>query len=98
MATFITTLKFTDQGIRNIQETRQRAGDFQETAKQMGASVREVFWTLGPSDGVIVFDAPDEETATALMLRLAAQGNVQTQTSRAYRTSEMEGILNKVRQ
>ena len=31
----------------------------------MGVKVRDIFWTLGHFDGVIVFDAPDDETAPA---------------------------------
>jgi uncharacterized protein with GYD domain len=32
--------------------------------------VSEIYWTLGPNDGLIIMDAPDEETATALMLKV----------------------------
>ena len=96
MATFISTLTFTEQGLRNIRQTRERAEAFGETAKQVGASVTDVFWTLGSSDGVIIFDAPDDETATALMLRLGAQGNVRPRTERAFRASEIDGVLGNV--
>jgi len=41
----------------------------------------------------VVFEAPDEETATALMLHLGSLGNVQTQTARAFTAAEMEKIL-----
>jgi uncharacterized protein with GYD domain len=46
----------------------------------------------------VVFDAPDEETATALMLYLGSFGNVHTQTARAYNAEEMEPILGKLPQ
>lgn len=96
MATFISTIKFTAQGITNVKETCKRAEAFKAKAKKMGVDVHEVYWTLGPADGLIVFDAPDEQTATAVMLHLGALGNVQTQTARAYTASEMEQILAKV--
>jgi len=96
MATFISTIKFTEQGIQNINDTCTRANAFKSAAKKMGVKVQDVYWTLGPCDGLRVFHAPDEETATALMLHLGSAGNVHTQTARAYKAAEMEGILAKI--
>jgi len=62
----------------------------------MGVRVKSIYWTLGPFDGLMVFDVADEETATALILRLASSGNVHTQTARAYEALEMEKILGKL--
>ena len=98
MATFITTIRFTEQGLQGIQESPKRAAAFKATAKKMGVKVKDVYWTLGHFDGVIIFDAPDDETATAAMLHLSSQGNVHTTTARAFGSSEMEkvvGILKK---
>jgi uncharacterized protein with GYD domain len=96
MATFISTIKFTGQGIQNIKDTCKRANAFKTKAKKMGVKVQDIYWTLGPFDGLLVFDAPDEETATAVVLHLGTLGNVQTQTARAYNSSEMEGVLAKL--
>ena len=96
MPTFLTTIKFTDQGIRNIQDTGKRASAFKAMAKKMGVKVANIYWTLGAIDGAIIFDAPDEETATALMLQLTSLGNLNTQTSRAFDAAEMNTILSKL--
>ena len=96
MPTFLTTIKFTDQGIRNIQDTGKRASAFKAMAKKMGVKVANIYWTLGAIDGAIIFDAPDEETATALMLQLTSLGNLKTQTSRAFDAAEMNTILSKL--
>ena len=69
------------------------AAAFKGAAKKMGVKITGQFWTLGPFDGLLVFEAPDDETATALMLHLGALGNVQTQTARAFTAIEMEKIL-----
>lgn len=95
MATFVSTLRFTGQGLKNLQSTRERADDFKAAAVRMGVDVKNVFWTLGPYDGLLVFDAPDDETATALMLQVTSMGNVHSQTARAYDADEMEQILAK---
>ena len=96
MATFISTVQFTDQGMKDIKATGKRAEAFQAIAANMGVEVRNIFWTLGRFDGLLVFDAPDEETATALMLHLGSFGNVHTETMRAYEASEMVHILGKL--
>ncbi|MGF1581207.1 MAG: GYD domain-containing protein [Gemmataceae bacterium] len=96
MQRYIATIKFTQQGISNIKETCQRAEAFKSAAKSMGVEVVDIYWTLGPFDGLLVLDAPDEATVTAAMLQLGTQGNVETQTSRAFNASEMGSITSKL--
>jgi uncharacterized protein with GYD domain len=47
---------------------------------------------MGYFDGVIIFDAPDDETATAAMLHLGGQGYVHTTTGRAFQADEIGKI------
>ena len=96
MATFISTIKFTDQGVKAIQDTTKRAAGVKAAAKKLGIKVTNTFWTLGAFDGLLVFDAPDDETATALMLHVGSQGNVQTTTARAFNAAEMDKILSSM--
>jgi uncharacterized protein with GYD domain len=96
MPTFVSTVQFSDQGRREIRATCNRAEKFKVAAAKMGVELTSIFWTLGPFDGVLIFDAPDEETATAAMLYLGSYGNVQTQTARAYRAEEMEQLLTRL--
>src|SRR5438128_4983613 len=93
MATFITTVQFTEQGIKAIWDTCDRAAAFKAAAKKMGVKVTGSYWTLGAFDGLIVFEAPDEATATAAMLHLSSSGNLQTQTARAFDAAEMQKVL-----
>jgi uncharacterized protein with GYD domain len=93
MATFITTLHFTEQGIKAARDTCDRAAAFRAAARKLGVKVTGLYWTLGAFDGVIVCEAPDEATATALLLHLVALGNVRTQTARAFDAAEMRKIL-----
>ena len=96
MATFITNIKFTQQGVKDISNTSKRAAAFKAEAKKLGAKIRDVYWTLGDHDGLLIFDAPDDETATAAMLHLGSMGNVHTSTVRAFTASEIDKILTKV--
>jgi uncharacterized protein with GYD domain len=96
MATFITTIKFTQQGVKGIDETTRRAAAFKAAAKKLGVKVANVYWTLGEFDGVVILEAPDDQTAMTALLHLASQGNVHTTTVRAFTAAEMEKILTKV--
>ena len=97
MATFLSTIKFTEQGIKAIGETTRRAAAMKTAAQKFGVQVKEIYWTLGASDGLLIFDAPDEETATAVVLYVGSLGNVQTTTARAFNAEEMEQVLAKLR-
>lgn len=72
MATFITTIKFTQQGIKDICETTNRAAVLKASAKKIGVKVTNIYWTLGDYDGLLILEAPDDETATTLLLHLGA--------------------------
>lgn len=93
MATFVSTIKLTDQGIKSISDTTKRATAFKTAAKSMGVKVISQFWTLGQFDGLLVYEAPDDEMATAAMLRLGSLDYVHTSTLRAFNAAEMDKIL-----
>jgi len=93
MATFITTLHFTEQGVKAVRDTCERAAAFKATARKMGVKLTGMYWTLGAFDGLIVCEAPDEATATAALLHLGSLGNIRTQTARAFDAAEMQKVL-----
>ncbi len=96
MATYLSTIKFTQQGFKAIRDTTKRAAALKVTTKKMGIKVANIYWTLGAYDGLLIFEAPDDETATGLLLQLATEGNVQTTTVRAFTAAEMDKILEKM--
>ena len=96
MARFVATIRFTGQGIKSIQETTRRAASFKAAAKKLGVNVLDIYWCLGPFDGLLIFEAPDSQVATSAMLYLSAQGNVQTQTAEVFSAADVEKILKRV--
>jgi uncharacterized protein with GYD domain len=59
----------------------------------MGVRVKEIYWTMGQYDVVTIIDAPDDATATRVLLAAGSMGNVQTETLRAYTQNEVARIL-----
>lgn len=96
MATFISLITLTQQGEEDIRHTIDRSDAFREMADRLGVKVQEIYWTLGGYDGVIIFEAEDDETATALILGLGAKGSVRTSTLRAFNRDQMGSILGRV--
>jgi len=96
MPTFIALIDYTEQGIRNFKDTTKRADAFVETAKAGGVTVKEVYWTIGAHDGVLILDAPDEAAVAGVLVALAARGNVKTHTLRAFTREEIDAVIAKV--
>jgi uncharacterized protein with GYD domain len=97
MATYVSLIQFTDQGIRNVKDTVKRGEAAIAEAEKMGMKVTEEFWTMGAYDVVVLFEAPDEATMSAFILKIGSMGNVKGQTLRAFRREEMEKILAKIK-
>jgi uncharacterized protein with GYD domain len=96
MATYVALFNWTDQGIRNVTETVNRYDKSTQLAQRHGVSFEQVYWTVGPYDIVAVFEAPDDESASAFLLELSSAGNLRTTTLRAYDRDEMSGILERL--
>ena len=97
MATYLTLIKLTEKGAKDIKDSCKRAAEFKSHAKKHGIEVvREQYWCMGTYDGAIIFDAPDDESAAAAMASLTSRECVTTQTMRAFTAQEMGKILERV--
>lgn len=96
MVTYISLCTFTDQGIRSIKESTQRADMVREAASKFGSKMTQLYWTQGQYDLISIIEAPDESSATAFGLAIASAGNVRMQTLRAFNRDEMNNILSKL--
>jgi uncharacterized protein with GYD domain len=96
MPTYVSLINWTDQGIRTVKETVDRGATFAELAQKHGASLEQVYWTVGPYDIVAIIEAPDDESATALLLEAGTLGNIRTTTLRAYDREQMSGIIQRL--
>src|SRR5437016_2420248 len=97
MPTYISLLNWTESGEKNVKDTAKRQEAFAKAARKIGVEVIHAYWTMGTCDGVLLFEAPDDETATAAMLSLGTHGSVRTQTMRAFTATEMEKIVAKLK-
>ncbi len=96
MATYISLINFTDQGIRNVKQSPERAQAFRDMVEKAGATVKAIYWTLGNYDIVAITDVPDDATAMTLLLTTGSLGNIRTQTLKGFSAEEMAPILAKM--
>src|SRR5947209_13059878 len=96
MATYLALLRFTEQGAKEAKDSCKRAAELRSHAKKHNVEIKEQLWCLGPYDGALLFEAADDETATAAMLSLSSRGHVTTLTMRSFTAAEMEKTLAKV--
>ncbi len=95
MATFISLLNFTDQGIRNVKESPDRYEAFRAMAEKVGVKVKGFYYTVGHYDMVLIVEGSDEAATTA-MLKLGSLGNVRTETLRGFTSEEMRKMIGKM--
>ncbi len=93
MPTFVALVDFTAQGVENLKDSPKRAETFVQWAESKGVVVKDLYWTTGGHDGVLIIEAPNEILATSIFLTLASAGNVRTQTMRAFNREEFESCL-----
>lgn len=89
MARYVTLIRFTDQGARNMRKSPGRALAFRKGAEKLGITVESQLWTMGAYDGLVVLSG-DENKILSCLAQLGAQGNVRTETLRAFDAREVK--------
>lgn len=95
MPSYVSLIDWTQQGVASFKDSVDRYEAAQQHFEQLGVRFVDVYWTLGEHDIVAVLEAPDDETATAALLAIGAQGNIRTKTMRAFSRDEMRAVIDK---
>jgi len=93
MPTYISLLRYTEEGAKNIKESPARLDAAKKLFQSMGAELKQWYLVMGQYDAVVVTEGPDDETAAKLLLMIGAQGNIRTETFRAFTEDEYRKII-----
>ena len=93
MPTYIMLLRWTEQGVGKIKESPSRLDAFKQALQQAGGALKGFYLVTGRYDMVAVVEAPDEEALARLALATGSQGNVRTETLRAFTEDEYRRII-----
>ena len=93
MATYISLISWTEQGIGNVKDSPKRLDQAREAFASIGVTLKDVYLTMGDYDLVTVVDAPDAATAAKALLMIGATGNISTTTLTAFTEDEYRDII-----
>ena len=96
MATYITLINLTEQGVKTIKDLPARLAAGRQAMEANGGKLLQYYLTLGAQDAVVITELPDDETAASVALQQAGLGNLRTTTMRAFTEAESPGILSKM--
>ena len=97
MPTYIALLNWTGQGIKNVNDSPSRLDAGREAFKKLGVNLKETYLTMGRYDHVCIIEAPDDEAFATAMLTLGAQGNVKTETLKAFTEDQYRKICASIK-
>jgi uncharacterized protein with GYD domain len=93
MATYISLLRYTQKGAENIKESPARLDAAKKAFQSMGAELKQWYLVMGQYDAVVISEGPDDETVAKLLLVIGGQGNIHTETFRAFTEDEYRKII-----
>jgi uncharacterized protein with GYD domain len=97
MANYVVLLNWTEQGIKEFEDSPSRADAGREEMEKLGVKLKDIYWTVGAHDLVLLCDAPDDGSMAAALLRLGSAGNVRSTTLRAFTRAEFEEVAARAR-
>lgn len=96
MARYIVLGTFTDQGIKDVRNLRQRVQENMQRGEQLGLKAEGWYLTMGRYDFAVLVEAPDDQTVAAQVLGVASRGGSRPETLRAFTLDEVDAILQKM--
>ncbi len=93
MPTYVMLARWTDQGIRAINESPRRIDAAKKSLEEMGGQFRSILMTMGDYDLVGIYDAPDDAVAARFSIMLGQTGNVRTTSLKAFPEEAFRQII-----
>ena len=93
MPTYISLIRYTQQGIQSVKEGPARLDAARQVFQSMGATIKDFYLVTGQYDAVIIGEGPDDETMAKLALSIGSLGSIRTETIRAFTEDEYRRII-----
>src|SRR5947199_9912112 len=88
MPTYISLLRYTQQGIMDAKNGPARLDAAKEAFRRAGAEMKAFYLLMGPYDALAILEVPDDVTGARMALAIAAQGNGRSETRSAFSEAE----------
>ena len=96
MPVYINLINYTDQGLRNVRKSTNRADGARQMAEELGGRIDQFYLTMGSYDIVAITEFPDDATAATFVLRVGALGNIKATTLKAFQEDAYRMIIDAV--
>lgn len=96
MPTYMTLIQYTQQGIRSVKDSPTRLDTAKALYKSLGAEIKSFYLAMGRYDVIVVSEAPDDETATKLILTIGSGGAIRTETFRVFTEDEYRKLISEL--
>ena len=96
MPTYISLLRYTQQGIAAVKQSPTRLDAAKEAYRRVGGELKSFHLTMGRFDAVVISELPDDLAAAKVALALGAQGNIRTETMRAFTEAEYRRVIGEL--
>ncbi len=96
MPTYISLMKLTDQGVREIKDAPKRVEQFVKGLEAMGGKLVSIYMVMGEYDYIAIAEAPNDEVALGYLMSMGSAGTVKTTTMRAFKMEEFVSIMKKL--
>lgn len=93
METYIILGNYTQEGVSKMKESPARVEAARKAVEAAGGRFLSWHLTLGQYDFVAITEVPDAKAAASILLAIGAQGNVRTETLRAFTEEEFKGVV-----
>ena len=98
MATYVTLVKFTSEGLKSVGDLGKEWEEGQKRAAQMGIKSIGAYGLLGAYDMMFIYEAPDEKAAAGLCVALSSEkGDAQTETWTAIPMEEFVKLTGRLK-
>jgi uncharacterized protein with GYD domain len=89
-------MRWTSKGLAGLPSWRERVEEGERTIEEAGGKLVGVYVTLGRYDVVEIFEAPDDDIAVEILMKLQRYGAEHTETLRGFTREEAEQIVRKL--
>jgi uncharacterized protein with GYD domain len=93
METYVILANYTQKGVASVKESPARLQAVRKAVEAAGGKWLGWYLTMGQYDMVLIVQAPSAQVAASLILSISAQGNVSTQSMRAFSEEEFIGVV-----
>lgn len=93
MPTYVSLVRFTDQGMKGIKESPGRLDQVKKAVQAAGGELKAWYLAMGKYDAIVISEAPGDEAVARVLLQVGSLGNTRTETMRVFNEAEYRKLV-----